>query len=105
MANHRSAEKRARQNRRRRTRNAAIKSALRTATKKLVAAMTRGSKDEAAALLQATCRAWDKGVSKNVVHPNTAARKKSRLTRQVNSLVAGGTIGATPSPSRKDKRA
>lgn len=104
MANHKSAEKRARQNEKRRGRNAALKSSLRTVTKKFMAAVAAGSKDEAQALLGDTCRAWDKGVSKNVVHPNTAARKKSRMTHHVLKLQAGASA-AKPTHVRRGKKA
>lgn len=89
MAKHKSAEKRARQSVVRRARNASVKSALRTAHKKLVAALEAGDKEKAQALLAPTCREWDKAVSKNVVHGNTAARSKSRLTVHVTELVTG----------------
>ena len=101
MANHKSAEKRARQNIKRRTRNAAIKSSLRTTTKRLMTAIQAGEKEQAAELLKTTCREWDKSVSKNVTHANTAARKKSRLAKKVNGLMEGKVHKETKARRKK----
>jgi len=89
MANHRSAAKRARQSEKRRMRNASVKSALRTSTKKFILAVQNGDKELAQSLLGPVCRQWDKSVSKNVTDKKTAARKKSRLAIQMNKLVEG----------------
>ena len=101
MAKHKSAEKRARQSERRRLRNASVKSSLRTATKKLRAALEAGDKAKAQELLKPVCVAWDKAVSKNVIHANTASRTKSRLSVAVNHLVAGTTKNAAPAATRR----
>ncbi|MCS6875136.1 MAG: 30S ribosomal protein S20 [Pyrinomonadaceae bacterium] len=86
MANHKSAEKRARQNRKRRERNRALRSALRTQIKKLRAAIASGNKGLCLELLNETISKIDKSVTKGILHKNTAARYKSRLTLQVNRL-------------------
>lgn len=88
MAHTRSALKRARQNARRRLRNAAVRSAVRTAVKGVRAALAAGALEDARAALQRTIRLLDKAVTKGVLHPNAAARRKSRLTRQLNALAA-----------------
>jgi small subunit ribosomal protein S20 len=87
MANHKSAAKRARQSEKRRQRNAAVRSRLRTCTKKFNIAVQSGDKELAQSLLAPVCREWDKSVAKSVVHKNTAARKKSRLAVKVNNLL------------------
>ena len=87
MANHKSAAKRARQSEKRRQRNASVKSKLRTFTKRLNIAVQSGDKELAQSLLGPVCREWDKSVSKNVVHKNTAARKKSRIAMKINNLL------------------
>lgn len=79
MANTKSAIKRNRQNERRRLRNRAVRSKVRTALK--VARTVRG--DEQRPTIQEAQRLLDKAVSKGVIHRNTAARKKSALARRL----------------------
>lgn len=84
MANIRSAKKRIRQSERRRLRNRAIRSRVRSAVKAAHAAL--GAKAPAAAAsvsVKEALRVLDKAVSKGVIPPNTAARKKSALARQL----------------------
>lgn len=78
MANHRSAEKRTRQNEKRNAINRSNRSRLRTAIKKTRAA----SGSEAGELLLTTVSLIDKAVNKGLIHRNTAARYKSRLTKR-----------------------
>lgn len=86
MPNHKSAEKRVRQNEKKNLVNRANRSSLRTQIKKLRAAIGAGDKAQSEALLTPTISAIDKAVNKGVIHRNTAARHKSRLTGHVNSL-------------------
>ena len=79
MANTKSAVKRIRQNERRRLRNRAVRSKLRTTLK--VARAVQGP--EQRSTIEEALRTLDKAVSKGVVHPNTAARKKSALARRL----------------------
>ena len=66
--------------------NSAVKSQIRTATRKTVEAVEAGAVEDAKkALVQATS-VIDKAASKGVLHKNTAARKKSNLTAKVNAL-------------------
>jgi small subunit ribosomal protein S20 len=88
MPNHKSAEKRERQNARRNAVNTANRTRLRTEIKRLRAALTSGNAQDAQALLSQTVAVIDKAVQKGVLHRNTAARHKSRLTVRVNSLAA-----------------
>ena len=83
MPNHKSAEKRMRQNEKRREINRGHRSRLRTEIKKLRAALAAGG-DEAQSLLPQTVSTIDKAVQKGVLHRNAAARYKSRLTNHVN---------------------
>jgi small subunit ribosomal protein S20 len=73
--------KRIRQNERRRLRNRAVRSQVRTAVK--VARTIEGP--EQRATIEEAIRSLDKAVSKGVVHRNTAARKKSALARRLVS--------------------
>ena len=88
MPNHKSAEKRDRQNARRNATNTANRTNLRTNLKKLRAALAGGKKDEAKALLPQVVSVIDRSVQKGVLHKNTAARHKARLTVKVNSIAA-----------------
>lgn len=88
MPNHKSAEKRDRQNTRRNAANTASRSRLRTQVKKLRALLAGGNAQEAQALLSETVSVIDKSVQKGVLHRNTAARHKARLTSHVNELAA-----------------
>jgi small subunit ribosomal protein S20 len=88
MANHKSAEKRARQNTRRNEINRRNRGQLRTEVKKLRAALDAGSREEALALLPRVVSVIDKSIQKGVLHRNAAARYKSRLTTAVAKLPA-----------------
>jgi small subunit ribosomal protein S20 len=79
VANTKSAMKRIRQSEKRRVRNRTIRSQVRTAVK---TARTAGGDALRTAVADAI-RALDKAVTKGVVHPNTAARKKSALARRL----------------------
>ena len=85
MPNHKSAEKRVRQNEKRREVNRGNRSRLRTGIKKLRAAMESGDGGSAQALLPETVSLIDKAVQKGVLHRNAAARYKSRLTVRVGA--------------------
>ncbi len=78
MANIKSAKKRIRQNEKRRLRNKAYKSFLKTITKKYIREEDPEKKKE---LLQKVYSAYDRAVSKGILHRNTVARKKSKLAR------------------------
>ena len=84
MANTKSAIKRIRTNEKRRVRNRAVRSRVRSLLKTARAAATTPGDDARAAVLQAI-RTLDKAVTKGVVHRNTAARKKSALARSLNT--------------------
>lgn len=86
MANHKSAEKRIRQNEKRNTINRANRSKLRTQIKKLRTALGAHDKTASGEALAPTVSLIDKMVNKGIIHRNTAARYKSRLTKHVNEL-------------------
>lgn len=88
MANTRSAAKRMRQNERRRLRNAAIRSRVKTVTRAVRAAIQEGALEQAREAFRRAVRILDKAATKGVLHPNAAARRKSRLARQLNALAA-----------------
>ena len=86
MANHKSSIKRARQNLKRNEINRGNRSKLRTQIKKLRAAITGTDKAQGTELLNPTASLIDKAVNKGLLHRNTAARYKSRLTRHVAEI-------------------
>jgi small subunit ribosomal protein S20 len=88
MPNHKSAEKRVRQSARRRDINQGHRTRLRGSIKKLRTALASGNPKESGALLPTTVSEIDKAVQKGVLHRNTAARHKSRLTVRVNQAAA-----------------
>jgi small subunit ribosomal protein S20 len=87
VANIKSQIKRNKQNETRRQRNKAVRSELRTRIKAAVAAAETG--DNAEAELQAAIKRIDKAAAKGVIHKNAAARRKSRLVKQVERLHSG----------------
>jgi small subunit ribosomal protein S20 len=67
-------------------RNKAVRSGLKTAIKKVDAAVAAGDKTAALEAARAANRALDKAASKGVIHPNQAANRKSGVMAQVNAL-------------------
>ncbi|HEX6843931.1 MAG TPA: 30S ribosomal protein S20 [Actinomycetota bacterium] len=88
MANIKSQKKRNRTNEKRHERNKAVKSALKTSTKKVSTAVEAGDADAATTQLRETSRALDKAASKGVLSKKTAARRKSRLAKSVDRAAA-----------------
>ena len=86
MANTKSAEKRARQALASRAQNVTQRSKVRSAVKKVVAAIQSGNKAEATAALKAATPIIDAMARKRLIHRNKAARHKSRLARQAKAL-------------------
>jgi small subunit ribosomal protein S20 len=86
MANTPQAKKRIRRNDRRAEINGARVSRIRTFIKKVESALTEGNKDAATAALAAAQPELQRGVSKGVLHKNTAGRKFARLTKRVAAL-------------------
>lgn len=86
MATHVSALKRARQSKKRQLRNTAVKSVLKTFSKKVVKAVEGKNLGEAQKALASAIPIIQKASSKKVIHKKTAARKISRLAKKVNTL-------------------
>jgi small subunit ribosomal protein S20 len=86
MANIKSAKKRVLVAEKNRVRNVAWKSSIKTAVKKVLELATAGDKKELGAAMSKAYQLCDKAVGKGILHKNTAARKKSRLTVAVNKL-------------------
>ncbi len=88
MANIKSQIKRNRQNEKRRLRNKAVKSSLKTAIRKFHEATEAGDADKATELMRAASRQLDKAASKGVIHANQAANRKSAIAQRLQSLRA-----------------
>ncbi len=86
MANTPQAKKRIRRNARRAEINGARVSRIRTFIKQVEAAITAGDKEKAAEAIRRVQPELARGVSKGIVHKNTAARKFSRLSKRVAAL-------------------
>jgi small subunit ribosomal protein S20 len=86
VANIKSQIKRNLTNERRRLRNKAVKSELKTLVRRFREAANAGDVESATASLQAASKKLDKAVSKGVIHANQAANKKSAMARQHASL-------------------
>lgn len=86
MANSLSARKRARQSEKHRLRNASQRSHVRTAIKKVLAAIESGDKSAAESAFKVAAPAIDRSVSKGLMHRNKAARHKSRLNKHVHDM-------------------
>ena len=94
MANIKSQIKRNRQNAKRAERNRAVRTALKTSTKKVRLAVDSGDGETAVARAREASRDLDKAVSRGIVHERTAARRKSRLARAAASTGAASTGAA-----------
>jgi small subunit ribosomal protein S20 len=86
VANIKSQIKRNKQNEKRRLRNKAVKSELRTYVRKFREAADTGNVDEANVAMRAACRKLDKAVSKGVIHKNQAANRKSAIAKRAAAL-------------------
>lgn len=86
MANIKSQKKRILTNEKRRVRNQAYKSELKTLVRKVREAVAAGEADKAEDALKTAGRKLDKAVSKGVIHKNQAAQRKSKLAKQVAKL-------------------
>ncbi len=86
MANTPQSKKRARQNARRASLNKARRSRIRTFLRKVEEAIATGDKDAASTALRQAQPELMRGVTKGILHKNTAARKMSRLSSRVKAI-------------------
>lgn len=89
MPNTKSAEKRIRQTEKRTARNRRLKSMVKTSIRRFEESVQSGDAEAAKIKLLSATRQIDKAAAKGVMHKNTAARKKSQLTRTFNRTAAG----------------
>lgn len=88
MPNIKSAIKRVKINEAKNAANATAKSAMRTAVKKVEAAVVANDATAAKETFVEAARKLDKAAAKGLIHKNAAARKKSRLMKKVNTVNA-----------------
>jgi small subunit ribosomal protein S20 len=88
VANIKSQIKRNRQNEKRRLRNKAVKSSLKTAVRKFREAAEGGNVETAVVAMRAASRQLDKAVSKGVIHKNQAANRKSAIAKRAAALAS-----------------
>jgi small subunit ribosomal protein S20 len=86
MAHHQSAKKRIRQTARRTEVNRARVSRIRTFVKKVETALAAGDKEAASVAFKMAEPELMRGVTRGVLHKNTASRKVSRLSARIKSL-------------------
>lgn len=86
MANIKSQKKRVLTNEKRHQRNKAVRSALKTAEKKVRTAVEAGDADAAKAAALDASRLLDKAASKGIIHKNQAANRKSGIMKAANSV-------------------
>ena len=85
-----SSEKSARSSQKKRIQNRSIRSATRTAVAAAVNTVNRGEKDLTGPAVTRAIRSLDKAATRGIIHPNNAARRKSRLMKRLNSLASEG---------------
>lgn len=83
MANTKSAKKRIRQNSRRRVRNARVRTRARSSVRAARQVVESGDAAAGETAVKAAIRELDRAASKGVIHSNNAARRKSRLQKQL----------------------
>ena len=104
MANIKSQKKRIITNEKRRMRNRAVKSELKTAVRHVKDAVAEGNGKDAYAFACEACRLMDKAASKGVIHKNQAANRKSGIMRLANTVVTAEDIAAYEKPVPKPQK-
>lgn len=101
MANIASSKKDARRSAERAVRNRSIRSSVKTKVTKVRRALAEGGADNVAELTALAVAGLDRAAAKGVLHPNNAARRKSRLVRRAQ---AEGTAEAAPAKPKATGR-
>jgi small subunit ribosomal protein S20 len=101
VANSLSAKKRIRQNAKRRARNRARKDTIKDQVKSFTAAIVTGDFKKAGDALKDAVKRMDRVAGKGTIHKNTAARKRSRLTKRLNAAMAAAKNKPADAPQSK----
>ncbi len=98
MPNTKSAAKRLRQNQKRRMRNRIAKKLIKTYTKRALAAAEAGDREKADADFKMAVGRIDKAGVRRVLHPNTASRRKSKLSRDFQAALTKASAESSRRP-------
>jgi len=104
LTHSRSAEKRVRQAERRRVRNRSVRGATRTQIRTALPLIGEGRIEEAQTAVREAVSALDKAAEKGVIHPNNAARRKSRLMLKLNSATVAAASAQAEQPAKPARR-
>lgn len=104
MANIKSQKKRIITNEKRRMRNRAVKSELKTAVRHVKDAVAEGNGKDAYAFACEACRLMDKAASKGVIHKNQAANRKSGIMLLIKNVVTDADRAAYVKPAKKEQQ-
>jgi small subunit ribosomal protein S20 len=104
LTHSRSAEKRVRQAEERRLHNRSVRSATRSQIRKALPLLSANRLDEAEGVIRQAVSTLDKAAEKGVIHPNNAARRKSRLMLKYNAAVSAAATAAAVEPEAKPVR-
>jgi small subunit ribosomal protein S20 len=88
LANTKSAQKQVRSARKRQLRNKAVRSQGKTVVRKAEEFIFAGQAEKAEAAVKTAASSLDRAAGKGILHPNNAARRKSRLVKKLNQLKA-----------------
>lgn len=88
MANLKSSQKRIRSNERKRVRNVAVRTNIKTEVKRVEQAIEQGNYEVAKKMLSEVSSALDSASTKGIIKKNTGSRKKARLAKKINDLQA-----------------
>ena len=105
MPRTRTARKADRASKRKQARNRSIKSAVKTYVTRIEKLIYENELDKAQAMAITTMSTLDRAAQKNVLHPNTASRQKSRITKKLNRALAEQGTEALPAQPAKEAKA
>ena len=88
MANLKSSQKRIRSNERKRVRNVAVRTNIKTEVKRVEEAIEQGNYEAAKKMLSEVSSTLDSASTKGIIKKNTGSRKKARLAKKINDLQA-----------------
>jgi len=88
VANLKSSQKRIRSNERKRVRNVAVRTNIKTEVKRVEQAIEQGNYEVAKKMLSEVSSALDSASTKGIIKKNTGSRKKARLAKKINDLQA-----------------
>jgi len=97
-----SAQKRVRQNEKRRLKNRAVKSEIKTEIKKFLGLVHDRNISGAKEHLLKVYKELDQDAAKGVIHKNTANRRKSRLAKALAVVEKGGTVTSQQAATKKE---